>query len=113
MCGTASCRFESSREWSERGERHGRLRREGSGERVGRRTIQNLLLFAMTPEAAREKQIEKYRAMSGEERLKVAFDLHELSCATARQGIRHQYPDANADEVERRLRERISLAYKV
>jgi hypothetical protein len=29
-------------EWSERGERHRRLRREGSGERVGRRTSQSL-----------------------------------------------------------------------
>src|SRR5258708_7718714 len=28
----------SAMQWSERGERHGRLRREGSGERVGRRT---------------------------------------------------------------------------
>jgi hypothetical protein len=67
----------------------------------------------MTPEAARQRQIEKYRAMSGEERLKIAFQLHELSCAIAREGIRHQYPDADADEVERRLRERIALAYKV
>lgn len=64
----------------------------------------------MKPEAALQKQIEKYRAMTGEERLKVALDLHELSCAVARDGIRYQNPDASAEEVERRLRERIALA---
>jgi hypothetical protein len=64
----------------------------------------------MTPEAALQKQIEKYRAMTGEERLKLALDLHELSCQIARDGIRHQHPGASADDVERRLRERIALA---
>ena len=64
----------------------------------------------MKPEAALQKQIEKYRAMTGEQRLKVALDLHELSCRIARDGIRHQYPEASADEVERLLRERIALA---
>ena len=64
----------------------------------------------MTPQAALEKQIEKYRAMSGEERLKVAVDLHEIACAIARDGIRRQHPEAGVDEVERLLRERIALA---
>ena len=63
----------------------------------------------MTPEAALDTQIEKYRGMSGEERLKIAFDLHELACAIARDGIRRQHPEAGADEVERLLRERIAL----
>ncbi len=61
----------------------------------------------MTPEAALERQLEIYRAMTGEQRLKIALDLHEFSCEVAREGIRHQFPDADADEVERRLRERI------
>ena len=64
----------------------------------------------MTPEAALQRQIEKYRAMTGEERLKIAFNLHELSCAIAREGIRHQNPNASADEIERLLRKRIGLA---
>ncbi|PYK10411.1 MAG: hypothetical protein DME65_10090 [Verrucomicrobia bacterium] len=34
----AFCRSERSEEWSESDERHGRECREGSGERVGRRT---------------------------------------------------------------------------
>ena len=64
----------------------------------------------MTPQAALDSQIEKYRAMTGEERLKLALDLHELSCEVARDGIRYQHPEASADEVERLLRERIALA---
>jgi len=67
----------------------------------------------MTPQAAVDAQIEKYRAMTGEERLKLAFELHELSCEIARDGIRHQYPEASPDEVERRLRQRITLAHSL
>jgi hypothetical protein len=51
--------------------------------------------------------------MTGEERLKLAFDLHELSCEIARDGIRLQYPEASPDEVERRLQERIALAHSL
>jgi len=67
----------------------------------------------MTPQAAVDAQIEKYRAMSGEERLKLAFDLHELACEIARDGIRHQHPAASPDEVERLLRDRIALAHSL
>ena len=67
----------------------------------------------MTPQAALEKQIEKYRAMSGEQRLKVALELHELSCQAARDGIRREHPAASADEVEHLLRERIALAQRL
>jgi hypothetical protein len=67
----------------------------------------------MNPQAALQKQIERYRAMTGEERLKVALDLHELSCEVARDGIRHQHPEATADEVERLLRQRITLAQRL
>jgi hypothetical protein len=64
----------------------------------------------MTPEAAQAMQIERYRQMTGEERLKLALDLHEFACDMAREGIRHQFPKADAAEVERRLRERLRLA---
>jgi len=57
-----------------------------------------------------EKQILLYRRMTGEQRLAVALDLHELSCDVAREGIRHQHPEADADEVERLLRRRIELS---
>jgi hypothetical protein len=33
-----------------------------------------------------------------------------MSCEIAREGIRRQHPEANADEVERLLRHRLELA---
>jgi len=65
----------------------------------------------MTPEKSLEEQIAKYKKMTGEERPGIALRLHELSCDVAREGIRSQYPDASAEEVERRLSERIKLTY--
>ena len=64
----------------------------------------------MTAARALEKQIERYRQMSGEERLALALELHELSCDIAREGIRRQHPAADAIEVERLLRHRLELA---
>jgi hypothetical protein len=64
----------------------------------------------MTPDAALQRQIELFRAMTGEQRLQIALDLHEFACEVSRQGIRRQFPDAGSDEVERRLRMRIELS---
>ena len=64
----------------------------------------------MSPQAALEYQIERYREMSGEERLAIALDLHEFSCDLAREGIRAQHPEADDAEVERLLHRRIMLA---
>jgi type II secretory pathway predicted ATPase ExeA len=64
----------------------------------------------MTPQAALDYQIKRYREMSGEERLAIALDLHELSCNIAREGIRAQHPNADKEEVERLLRHRLELA---
>ena len=64
----------------------------------------------MNPERALNEQIERYRRMTGEERLALALDLHELSCNVAREGIRHQHPEADETEVERQLRRRLELA---
>lgn len=64
----------------------------------------------MTATTALDKQIERYRAMTGEQRLTVALELHELSCDIAREGIRRQHPHAESVEVERLLRRRIELA---
>jgi hypothetical protein len=65
----------------------------------------------MKPESALDAQIERYRQMTGEERLAIGLRLHELSCDVAREGIRAQFPTASAEEVERRLQERIRLSY--
>jgi len=67
----------------------------------------------MTPEAASEAQIEKYRQMTGEQRLEIALRLHELSCEVAREGIRAQFPGISEAEVEGRLRKRIQLSYEL
>ena len=64
----------------------------------------------MTAAAALDKQIERYRQMTGEQRLALALELHELSCDIAREGIRRQNPRADTAEVERLLRHRIELA---
>ena len=65
----------------------------------------------MTPEAALESQIQKYAAMTGEQRLSLSFEMHELSCEIAREQIRDQFPGADAAEVESRLQQRLKLAY--
>jgi hypothetical protein len=47
--------------------------------------------------------------MTGEQRLAIALELHELSCNVAREGIRHQKPKGDEAEVERLLRKRLEL----
>ena len=64
----------------------------------------------MMPEEALALQISRYRQMTGQQRLTVALELHELACDVARAGIRRQFPHADEAEVERRLRQRLELA---
>jgi hypothetical protein len=63
----------------------------------------------MSPEEALAKQIERYRAMTGNERLEIALRLHELACDVTRDGIRWQNPQFTKDEVERELRRRLEM----
>jgi hypothetical protein len=65
----------------------------------------------MSPELAEQKQIEAYRAMSGEERLAIGLRLHELACEIARESVRSRFPTATPDEIEDKVRERLSLHY--
>jgi hypothetical protein len=67
----------------------------------------------MTPEEALEKQIERYRTMSLEERVAIGLRLHELACEMARLGIRRQHPSASPEEVEAFLRQRLELASRL
>lgn len=64
----------------------------------------------MSPQAALDAQIARYREMTTEQRVLTALRLHELACEMARLGIRHQHPDAGRKEVERLLHERLELA---
>jgi hypothetical protein len=63
----------------------------------------------MTPEAALAMQIERYRKMTGEERLQIALELHELACDVAREGIRRMLPEGDEAEIDRQLRRRLEL----
>ena len=64
----------------------------------------------MTPQAALERQLNRYRSMTREERGGIALRLHELACDMARLGIRRQHPTATPAEVEELLRRRLELA---
>jgi hypothetical protein len=64
----------------------------------------------MNPDRALAEQIKRYRGMTGEQRLALALELHEMSCDIAREGIRRQHPKASPAEVERLLRRRLELA---
>ena len=64
----------------------------------------------MSPQAALDAQIARYRAMTPEQRVLTALRLHELACEMARLGIRRQHPEAGPKEVEHLLHERFELA---
>ena len=64
----------------------------------------------MTPQAALEAQILRYRAMSREERVAISLRLHAMACDMARLGIRRQNPAASPEGVEQLLRQRLKLA---
>lgn len=66
----------------------------------------------MSPDEALQEQIRIYQRMTGEQRLALALELHELSCNVAREGIRHQNPTADEAEVERLLRQRLRLTWQ-
>jgi hypothetical protein len=63
----------------------------------------------MTPEAALQQQIARYREMTCEQRVLVALRLHALACDLARMGIRRQHPEADDAEVNALLRRRLEL----
>jgi hypothetical protein len=64
----------------------------------------------MTPEAALQAQIERYREMTPEQRVAIALRLHELACEMSRLGIRRQNPRATPQQIEELLHERLALA---
>lgn len=55
----------------------------------------------MNPEAAAEMQIERFRQMTGEERLRFGFLLNDLACGVARLRISLNYPQADWTTVEK------------
>ena len=73
-------------------------------------TEATLNCLEVTPQAALELQLERYRGMTREERVGIALRLHELACEMSRLGIRRQHPKATPAEVEELLRRRLELA---
>ena len=64
----------------------------------------------MSPHAALDRQIARYREMTTEQRVLTALRLHELACEMARLGIRRQPPQAGRKAAERLLHARLELA---
>jgi hypothetical protein len=58
-------------------------------------------------------QLEAYRQMTGEDRLRIGLGLFEASLAIAREGIRNRFPDADDAFVEDKLRARIRAGYEI
>lgn len=68
---------------------------------------------SVMPTDLHNAQIEKYRNMSGHDRLLVGLRLHELSCEIAREGIRAMQPKASDEDIAKELRRRLRLAYQI
>ncbi|MDO9540860.1 MAG: hypothetical protein Q7J98_00875 [Kiritimatiellia bacterium] len=66
--------------------------------------------LCMKPDAALDLQIRRYREMTGEQRMALALELHELACEVARAGIKAQHPTTDTAKIERLLNQRLSLA---
>ncbi len=58
-------------------------------------------------------QLEAYRRMTGEERLRIGLGLYETSLKIAREAIRAQFPYADHATIEERLRQRIRVGYEI
>jgi hypothetical protein len=63
----------------------------------------------MSSEALLEVQIEPYRNMTGEQRLKIALDMHMEWCNESCDAIRRQHPHADEQMVLQLLREQIDF----
>lgn len=64
----------------------------------------------MNPREGALKQIEIYRSMTGPERLRIAFELWELSLVLMRSSERNAHPELSEGEIEQRVKERIKIA---
>ena len=58
-------------------------------------------------------QIEAYRRMTGEDRLRIGLGLYEASLGIAREAIRTQFPEADDATIEEKLRQRIRVGYEI
>jgi hypothetical protein len=54
----------------------------------------------MTPDEGLRMQIEGYRRMTPRQPLQISFRLYDLTRTLVRQGVKHQHPDWDAEQVE-------------
>ncbi len=67
----------------------------------------------MTPQEGLRKQIERYRRMTGAERLQIGFELYDLAHEMVRCSVRHQHPDWDEKQVTQEVLRRFSLAARI
>ena len=60
-----------------------------------------------------ELQLQRYREMTGEQRLRIGLGLFESSVEISRQAVRDRFPDADPEEVEERVQRRIRAGYEI
>jgi hypothetical protein len=63
----------------------------------------------MTPEEGLRMQIEGYRRMTPQQRLQIGFRLYALTRTLVRQGVKHQHPDWDEEQVEQEVLRRFRL----
>ena len=63
----------------------------------------------MTPTNGTWLQIEGYRRMTPQERLQISFRLYQLTRTLVRQGVKHQHPDWDEDQVHEEVLRRFRL----
>jgi len=66
----------------------------------------------LTNELFRE-EVRAARAMTPEERLLAALRLFEFGCRVTAEGIRHQFPEADEQQVRGILEERLALSRRM
>ncbi len=64
-------------------------------------------------DAVYRDKVDAARRMSPEEKLFAGAELFDYACEITKAGIRHQFPDADEEEVQRILRERLALAERL
>ncbi len=55
-----------------------------------------------------KRYYEILRAMSGEQRLKIGFEMRDFTMKLVEASIRNQYPEISDEELKRKIKERIS-----
>jgi hypothetical protein len=58
-------------------------------------------------------QMNRYRQMSGEERLRIGLGLFESAVDVAREAVRHQFPNADKRTIEYEVQRRIRIGYEI